>query len=50
MATRCMLGGQFVMCLQAIDAAKKKAVSQHVDYDTFKNMVRQDLGRRQQLS
>lgn len=24
---------------QAVDAAKKRAVSQHVDYDTFKNMV-----------
>lgn len=24
---------------QAIDTAKKKAVGQHVDYDTFKNMV-----------
>jgi hypothetical protein len=24
---------------QAIDAAKKRAVSQHVDYDTFKKMV-----------
>ncbi len=25
---------------QAVDAAKKRAVGQHVDYDTFKNMVR----------
>jgi hypothetical protein len=25
---------------QAIDAAKKKAVAQHADYDTFKKMVR----------
>jgi len=24
---------------QAIDAAKKKAVAQHADYDTFKKMV-----------
>ncbi|DBA84016.1 TPA: hypothetical protein ACH3X1_006500 [Trebouxia sp. C0004] len=24
---------------QAVDAAKKRAVGQHVDYDTFKNMV-----------
>eukprot|EP00798_Chlamydomonas_sp_ICE-L_P011935 gene11935-15044_t len=24
---------------QAIDAAKKRAVGQYVDYDTFKNMV-----------
>lgn len=24
----------------AIDAAKKKAVAQHADYDTFKKMVR----------
>ena len=28
------------LCIsQAIDTAKKKAVGQHVDYDTFKNMV-----------
>lgn len=26
-------------CLQAIDSAKKRAVGQHVDYETFKNMV-----------
>ena len=26
-------------CAQAIDAAKKRAVAQNVDYDTFKNMV-----------
>ena len=26
-------------CTQAIDQAKKRAVGQHVDYDTFKNMV-----------
>ena len=26
--------------MQAEDAAKKRAVYQHVDYDTFKNMVR----------
>lgn len=25
--------------LQAIDSAKKRAVGQHVDYETFKNMV-----------
>ena len=25
--------------MQAEDAAKKRAVNQHVDYDTFKNMV-----------
>ena len=24
---------------QAIDSAKKRAVGQHVDYETFKNMV-----------
>jgi len=26
--------------LQAVDSAKKRAVYQHVDYDTFRNMVR----------
>lgn len=26
-------------CTQAVDQAKKRAVGQHVDYDTFKNMV-----------
>ena len=25
--------------LQAIDSAKKRAVGQHVDYETFQNMV-----------
>ena len=25
--------------MQAEDAAKKRAVNQHVDYDTFKNVV-----------
>jgi hypothetical protein len=30
--------------LQAVDAAKKRAVSQHVDYDTFKNMVSHSIG------
>ncbi len=28
-----------LLCVQAIDEAKKRAVSQRVDYDTFKNMV-----------
>jgi hypothetical protein len=27
---------------QAIDDAKKRAVSQHADYDTFKKLVRYD--------
>lgn len=27
------------MCMQAVDEAKKRAVAQHVDYETFKNMV-----------
>ena len=26
--------------MQAVDDAKKRAVGQHVDYETFKNMVR----------
>ena len=36
------LSGAFVeeQTRQAIDAAKKKAVAQHADYDTFKKMVR----------
>jgi hypothetical protein len=28
---------------QAIDDAKKRAVSQHADYDTFKKLVREDI-------
>lgn len=28
---------------QAVDAAKKRAVAQQVDYETFKNMVSYDL-------
>lgn len=27
------------MCTQVVDAAKKRAVAQNVDYETFKNMV-----------
>lgn len=34
----------------AIDAAKKKAVAQHADYDTFKKMVRLSLMGRAVLS
>ena len=30
----------YICWVQAIDSAKKRAVGQHVDYDTFKNMVR----------
>ena len=34
-------GSKVHICwVQAIDSAKKRAVGQHVDYDTFKNMVR----------
>ena len=29
----------YICWRQAIDSAKKRAVGQHVDYDTFKNMV-----------
>ena len=37
---RCRLAQQFTsLWAQAIDNAKKRAVGQHVDYDTFKNMV-----------
>jgi hypothetical protein len=34
---------------QAIDAAKKKAVAQHADYDTFKKMVRVPSSAHQAL-
>lgn len=33
----------FVRYHQARDAAKKRAVAQHVDYEAFKNMVRRAL-------
>lgn len=28
-----------MLCVQAVDEAKKRAVLQRVDYETFKNMV-----------
>ncbi|KAL0037757.1 hypothetical protein WJX77_010955 [Trebouxia sp. C0004] len=35
----CVLAVRDDIKRQAVDAAKKRAVGQHVDYDTFKNMV-----------